>query len=580
MAEPLRKPANKRFEAMRSQIKNTLFEATTELTSPKSMNEALTFQLDKLPQVMRKLPQKTEQPEQNNANPCFEQGKWRKMTEITQKRNFEMMRAGLKVQMFGKTEAAPSNVLVKADNDNESVKPKVHAELDISEAKTNDSLQELAKNSKEDNSNEMNETIVLHSLLPSKNTANETKKIVDHEGNEIEEVSTLNRQIFKKFDRSQRSEVDEQASEEDAHIFYIENNFHQFYYEREILGEGTSGIVKKCVKVSTEEEFAVKITNFRGDDEIKTLVLKEFKNHRRLQHKNVVRVYELYIDTFKNKIYTVMELVRCREMFDVIQELGSFCEADASMIFKQILLAIQYLHSSGVCHRDLKPNNILASNDGKIVKVTDFNVSKFIDKSKKQYTGLSKENYKMWTYTGTIAFTAPEVLADTEYTEMVDMWSAGCVLYTMLCGYQPFQAEYLKDLIDKIIEGVVEFKPEHWDKISPEAKDLIQRLLEKDPKKRLAPYQALLHPWICNLGKVPRDNITDLADILKDNARKNSKAACLASRNVQTALLPNLKKKKSSPIKTSQTLEDNQGQFSDVFLKDLQSHKLLSESKF
>lgn len=54
--------------------------------------------------------------------------------------------------------------------------------------------------------------------------------------------------------------------------------------------------------------------------------------------------------------------------------------------------------------------------DGKIVKITDFNVSKFADKSKKQYTGLSKENYKMWTYTGTIAFTAPEVLADTEYT--------------------------------------------------------------------------------------------------------------------------------------------------------------------
>lgn len=93
----------------------------------------------------------------------------------------------------------------------------------------------------------------------------------------------------------------------------------------EILGEGTSGVVKRCVKVATDEEFAVKIINYKGDDEIKTLVVREFMNHRKLKHKNIVAVHELYIDTMRNKIYTIMELVRCREMFDVIQELGSFC---------------------------------------------------------------------------------------------------------------------------------------------------------------------------------------------------------------------------------------------------------------
>ncbi len=79
--------------------------------------------------------------------------------------------------------------------------------------------------------------------------------------------------------------------------------------------------------------------------------------------------------------------------------------------------------------------------DGKIVKITDFNVSKFIENKKKKFSFLSTENYKMWTYTGTIAFTAPEVFNDSEYTEAIDMWSAGVVLYTMLCGFQPFQAE-------------------------------------------------------------------------------------------------------------------------------------------
>ena len=113
------------------------------------------------------------------------------------------------------------------------------------------------------------------------------------------------------------------------------------------------------------------------------------------------------------------------------------------------------MHSRGCCHRDLKPNNILCNEDGSEVKITDFNVSKFDENRKKRCKfGFSLEKIKMWTYTGTfsllpflneslgtIAFSAPEILQETEYNESVDMWSAGVVLYTMLCGYQPFNAE-------------------------------------------------------------------------------------------------------------------------------------------
>ena len=85
------------------------------------------------------------------------------------------------------------------------------------------------------------------------------------------EVTPMGRHVFKKFEFGRKEELGE-GSPEDANIFFIENNFNKFYHERETLGEGTSGIVKKCVKVTTEEEFAVKIINFKGDDEIKTLV--------------------------------------------------------------------------------------------------------------------------------------------------------------------------------------------------------------------------------------------------------------------------------------------------------------------
>jgi len=125
----------------------------------------------------------------------------------------------------------------------------------------------------------------------------------------------------------------------------------------------------------------------------------------------------------------------------------------------------------------------------------------------------------MWTYTGTIAFTAPEVFMDQEYTESVDMWSAGVVLYTMLCGYQPFQADYVNDLIELIKAGKYEFHADPWDNISDLAKDLIRHLLDVNYKTRYSPSQALMHPWISNQGKVPNKRI----HTIQDNMRKNSK---------------------------------------------------------
>lgn len=92
------------------------------------------------------------------------------------------------------------------------------------------------------------------------------------------------------------------------------------------------------------------------------------------------------------------------------------------------------MHDHYICHRDLKPNNILCNQDGTEVKITDFNVSKFSD-SYKDYSELKLDKkIKMWTYTGTVAFSAPELLSDGCYDESIDMWSAGIILYTMLSG--------------------------------------------------------------------------------------------------------------------------------------------------
>jgi serine/threonine protein kinase len=98
------------------------------------------------------------------------------------------------------------------------------------------------------------------------------------------------------------------------------------------------------------------------------------------------------------------------------------------------------MHEHGVVHRDLKPNNILVSGDGQVLKITDFNVAKFCH-DYGNYNQFRQNNYEMNTYTGTIAFRAPEMFLKKAYNESIDMWAAGCVLYTMLSGREPFYSE-------------------------------------------------------------------------------------------------------------------------------------------
>lgn len=93
----------------------------------------------------------------------------------------------------------------------------------------------------------------------------------------------------------------------------------------------------------------------------------------------------------------------------------------------------------------------------------------------------------MWTYTGTVAFSAPEIFAGDSYDQSVDMWSAGVVLYTMLAGHQPFDEEYVQDLINKIKNVDYSFPEETFRHVSDSAKDLISSCLQANPTSRITP---------------------------------------------------------------------------------------------
>jgi len=220
-------------------------------------------------------------------------------------------------------------------------------------------------------------------------------------------------------------------------------------------------------------------------DEVERVRLKyEIDILKNLTHPNIVRLYEVYES--KSSIYLVTELCDGRELFDEISDRDKLREIEAAHVLKQLLQAIAYCHGQQIAHRDLKPENILIDVKNKgAIKVIDFGTSHHYEDSE----------HTMHQQYGTPYYIAPEVLVGT-YTEKCDMWSIGVILYIMLSGRPPFNAPSENEIMRKVKRGTWDFKGEVWESISPEAKDLIEKLMEKDVGKRIDAVTALAHPWI------------------------------------------------------------------------------------
>uniref|UniRef100_A0A023GH21 Putative ca2+/calmodulin-dependent protein n=1 Tax=Amblyomma triste TaxID=251400 RepID=A0A023GH21_AMBTT len=205
-----------------------------------------------------------------------------------------------------------------------------------------------------------------------------------------------------------------------------------------------------------------------------------------------------------------MELVTGVNVFDRIVEKGSYTEKDASDLIRQILEAVDYMHSQGVVHRDLKPENLLyycPDEDSKIM-ISDFGLSKMED------SGI------MATACGTPGYVAPEVLAQKPYGKAVDVWSIGVIAYILLCGYPPFYDESDANLFAQILKGEFEFDPPYWDEISDSAKDFIRHLICVDVERRYTCKQALAHPWISGNTASDKNIHGSVSEQLKKNFAK------------------------------------------------------------
>jgi len=265
------------------------------------------------------------------------------------------------------------------------------------------------------------------------------------------------------------------------------------------IGRGAYGEVKLCFIRGTCDRFAMKIVakkHFTHSGPQAHIFNQHIKTEcsilQGLHHPCIVRLYDVY-DT-PDFLYIILELVEGGELFDRIVAHGQFDEMTTKFVFRQMAIGVKYLHERSITHRDLKPENILLTSpdtNETLIKITDFGLSRFIN-----------ETSLMKTFCGTPNYLAPEILAtrgEGSYTNKVDVWSLGVILYICLVGYPPFsESPDSPPLTEQILKGLYTFPEAFWSDVSEQAKDLVRQMMCVDPNKRLTITGVLEHPWLAN----------------------------------------------------------------------------------
>merc|ERR1719480_197736 len=316
------------------------------------------------------------------------------------------------------------------------------------------------------------------------------------------------------------------------------NTFQELYrLTGEVLGQGAYASVQTCVNIYTEVEYAVKIIE-KVPTHSRARVFKEIDLFHHCQgHPNIIQLIEYFEES--DRFYLIFEKVSGGQLLDHIQTRKFFTEQEAAYIIRDVANALEFLHSKGIAHRDLKPENVLCVYRDRLtpVKLCDFDLGSGI---KFHSGGGSDTTPLLLTPVGSAEFMAPEIveafIEDTEddfnYDKRCDLWSLGVMMYILLSGYPPFSGSCGQDcawaaggqcddcqmnLFTNIQQGKFEFHSKEWSHISPQAKDLIKRLLVKSAKRRLSARDVLSHEWLKNNNNMA---LSTPAKIRKENSAR------------------------------------------------------------
>lgn len=264
----------------------------------------------------------------------------------------------------------------------------------------------------------------------------------------------------------------------------------------EVIASGSFSTCRKIIRKADNKVYACKIIdkyNKLCSEEIE--ILSRFSSHP-----NIVTLHHVIED--EDKTYLIMEYLKSGELLDMILSQKYFTEREASEVMEVIAMTVKHLHDNGVVHRDLKPSNIMYADnhDPRSIKICDFGFAKQI----------RAENGLLMTPCYTASWVAPEVLMEQGYDKACDVWSLGILLYTMLAGHTPFATgneTSAHKILQQIGTGMVDMSSGNWRNISFQAKDLVQKMLHADPKRRICISDVLAHIWITDRNKLPNTRL-------------------------------------------------------------------------
>ncbi|XP_071411667.1 serine/threonine-protein kinase PLK4 isoform X1 [Pithys albifrons albifrons] len=255
-----------------------------------------------------------------------------------------------------------------------------------------------------------------------------------------------------------------------------------------LLGKGSFAGVYKAVSLKTGLEVAIKMIDKKAMHKVGMVqrVQNEVKIHCQLKHPSILELYNYFEDS--NYVYLILEMCHNGEMSRYIKNRKKpFSEDEARHFLHQIITGMLYLHSHGILHRDLTLSNILLTNSMN-VKIADFGLA----------TQLKMPHEKHYTMCGTPNYISPEIATRSPHGLESDVWSLGCMFYTLLIGKPPFDTDTVKNTLNKVVLADYEMPAF----LSREAQDLIHRLLRKNPADRLSLSSVLDHPFMSRSSSV------------------------------------------------------------------------------
>lgn len=253
-----------------------------------------------------------------------------------------------------------------------------------------------------------------------------------------------------------------------------------------VIGKGSFGKVMEVRKKDTGETFAMKEMSKDVIERENLLehIFAEKSILQKIDHPFIVQLH--YAFQTKDKLYLILDFLSGGELFFHLSQETKFDEWRAKFYTAEIGLALGHLHKLDIIYRDLKPENAVLDRTGHVC-ITDFGLAK---------TGVQGA-YAASTFCGTPEYLAPEFLMGCGHGKAVDWWSLGILLYEMLCGIPPFYSESVNEMYELILKKPLEFP----DDVSPAARDLCTKLLDRNPETRMKDVNAFkAHPFFADVN--------------------------------------------------------------------------------